>query len=1119
MSIHVDVYTRLHDREIRRDAQQLERTFDQTGRNMGNNLSAGVDRATPKIGANLAKVEKATDKVADAMGRVQVEQAKLNDLTAKGDAPRARMVAQSEALARAKRAESAAVRDAARAHADFGRDVDNTVSRMTTLNTSLSLLGKAGGSFAMAGLVPGLAVAAGAATAAAGALALLPGAAAAAGAAFGTLALGVSGFGDAMKSIRDPEKFAESLQSLSPNAQQAALSIRSLLPQFDKLKNATQDSLFAGVSGQLQQLSKTLLPTVEKMTTGVAGAFNDMFMGVTDQLMSPKGQAAFENITANITKSFEAFAPAMAPLTQAFTDIMSVGSDVLPNLATAAAEGARAFADFISKAQQSGQLKQWLTDGLAVMKELGSIVVEAGRAIAALAPVAKDVLPYISDALGSIADLLREHPGLIWGVVAAFAGWKTIQGVAALTSSLQTISTLLGVGLPAAATTGAAGITKALGAIAIPAALLAAMAWADNQNNKAAEEHGYPVGNTDRSRVGNAPLPILPGDPMGINKKPGSGNVPGYGGGSGTFDVAPPWENPGNWQGQVRPNPARREGVAPFSLGPTAAGATPLFAVPTPTGGSGGGPKLPDAPVVPYDASVPGGSSPATFAAETSYLDARQKLAEKRARLDQLDQSAVATEQDKLKARNDVIEAERDMQGAEIRLNEARTSQFEKMTKTGDRYASQMGEIGAQLDSDFGISKGLSGIAENITKFVANLAAAPLLGQLDAIGKANPAKGGHGLMGYLGATGALGPQYTGIDYSRQAAAMGPAALQPGTYGSPGTAKPGESARDFAHRVMAPFWQNQGLTVGDHAADQYGEHQNGALDLMVNNLAEGQQVLSQVLSDPNVYGAIFNNQTYGYGQGATPRDYSGGHTGNPTQDHQDHVHALYKPGGTNNITPSSAIPGTSLAPSIPTGPSAAPSLAGVPSIPGGPLSGGIPTAAPFANTQYGGITPASGSGSGGVAIQGGAMDAAMMAAGGLDLLAPGAGQVAQTVTKLANRGIQYAGQVAGIGAQGLMETFLPFGGSELANNNWLTRIVGGLAGAAPAIPNAAGKSSQPTPDQVANVDPNTTQHGQGANPGPGNTYNTTINAGPDRSGQGIAKDWEYHTSNANSAPGM
>jgi hypothetical protein len=55
-------------------------------------------------------------------------------------------------------------------------------------------------------------------------------------------------------------------------------------------------------------------------------------------------------------------------------------------------------------------------------------------------------------------------------------------------------------------------------------------------------------------------------------------------------------------------------------------------------------------------------------------------------------------------------------------------------------------------------------------------------------------------------------------------------------------------------------------------------------------------------------------------------------------------------------------------------------------------------------------------------------------------------------------IQYAGAVGGIATEGLLQTFLPTGGSDLAQKSWLTRIAGGLAGARPQIPNAAGKST-------------------------------------------------------------
>lgn len=109
------------------------------------------------------------------------------------------------------------------------------------------------------------------------------------------------------------------------------------------------------------------------------------------------------------------------------------------------------------------------------------------------------------------------------------------------------------------------------------------------------------------------------------------------------------------------------------------------------------------------------------------------------------------------------------------------------------------------------------------------------------------------------------------------------------------------------------------------------------------------------------------------------------------------------------------------------------------------------------TKIGGVEPASNPAGGQAGIApGGSVDTAIgMAASALDVMAPGAGQAAQIGIKLANRAIQYGAQAAGIGASGLLETFLPTGGSELANKSWLTKIAGGIAGARPAIPNLAG----------------------------------------------------------------
>lgn len=431
------------------------------------------------------------------------------------------------------------------------------------------------------------------------------------------------------------------------------------------------------------------------------------------------------------------------------------------------------------------------------------------------------------------------------------------------------------------------------------------------------------------------------------------------------------------------------------------------------------------------------------------------------------------------------------------------------MTNSAQSFASGMEDISAGLDQDLGISEGLAGMADNLVRFLATLAMAPTLGQLSATSAAAGDEGS-GLMGYLATTGAFGPNFMpqrGTAPTATSTGVSPYVTVMPTTVMPMAAAPGQSAVDFAHETMMPFWQSQGLTVGDHQADQYGEHQNGALDIMVDSIAEGNAVLQQVLSDPNVYGAIFDNQVYGYGQGSDPRPYSAGFTGNPTQDHQDHVHAWYQPGGENNITPSAAAyapsyaaPAASYTPSA-VNPSPSPSMMNF--SPTATTPGAQPNAMNFSTG-----VPFAGNNGPGLQMSGGLMDGI---AGAASALFPGAGAGAQVAMQAIKRTIEFGAQATGIGVSGLMETFLP-AGSQKAGSGWLQRIAGAFASAAPALPNMAGGKSPGAPSNG--------QQGQQAPAGPqiGTQIDqlnyTNQNATEDRAGA----DLTNHLVAMNSGPG-
>ena len=163
---------------------------------------------------------------------------------------------------------------------------------------------------------------------------------------------------------------------------------------------------------------------------------------------------------------------------------------------------------------------------------------------------------------------------------------------------------------------------------------------------------------------------------------------------------------------------------------------------------------------VPYPGAYGAGPRPGQtsqqFAAEGAVYEAQQRAAQAAAEFEQMASSGTATAQQLAEANNALVEARRNEQEALLRLSDA-------YAQNGDSARSataQLAELGNQIDADFGASQGLAGIAENITRFVTNLAMAPAVGALQGIqlGAGGYTAGlGSGLAGLLGLSAGMGP--------------------------------------------------------------------------------------------------------------------------------------------------------------------------------------------------------------------------------------------------------------------------------------------------------------------------------------------------------------------------
>lgn len=973
-------------------------------------------------------------------------------------------------------------------------------------------------------------------------LLMLPAAATAAAGAIGTLKLATVGFGDALDDIGDPEKFAKALQSLSPNAQQAALAIQAIMPELTKLKNATQDAFFAGGADMINRLTNQYLPTIQKFTTGVASAFNQGGRSLFNQLMTPETQDTIKNILADVEKAFQRLAPAVGPFAQAIAKVVETGASFLPQIAESARRAADNFAEFIKQAADSGDLERWFREGLQTMGQLAEGVKALGKTFMNLAPAGREYLPDIVNFLKQMQDTLPKVIDLVARMAGPLETWaKLIQGIG---KGLELITRAI----PFIGTNPASQNAKWLEDLMGGQPTVVPNSPGSGTYTPPAVSGGSTGGSVSSnilenmisggSNVTNAPLGVPGSAPAPGPNLPTAG-VPGVPDGGYPVPAPPPdkgaapaWTppvfDPSLWQvgDSMIPVDALPGGMAsPSGLQPNAANLNDIISAMFPMMPSAGGWRPPDgfnehssgeavdfmtggdfalgdainafilqnaealgvqytiwrqmmhyadgrtslmedrgsptqnhmdhvhARVNAGPASAAGLAFPgagaggmaagmmggyvvdpeAVMRAEAARLTAKNDLEQKRLRLLELQAKGDATQRELLTAQNDVAEAERRFNIALLDEQQARRGKYKELDGQINSAANSIGQIGAALANDFGISEGLPGIAKWLTTFMANLAFAPAIGALSAVTAMSPLQGGYGMMGMMGANAMASGTYPG---------MGGMPMMPMM---PGAA------------MMGPTPLGGGVGPG----------------LM-----------------PGVTPPAVNGMLHG-GLGGVP--------------------------GVGNAAP---VGGGGAGFGIPgVGPfgMAPRSIGGL----GGPmLGGGMQIGAAGAGTALtsrsptpgsgGGFQGFGGSGIGALAMQGiqtglagAGMAADLMGAGGAGSLAA---QAAQTGIELANRTSGYIGQLAGIGVSGLLETFLP-NNSQAADpsKSWFGRIASGLSGARPALPNTAGAApaQQPKPQ------------GDGQQQ-PGGPLIGAINNYTADSGQTIAKEIDRHRLQSNMA---
>lgn len=229
-------------------------------------------------------------------------------------------------------------------------------------------------------------------------------------------------------------------------------------------------------------------------------------------------------------------------------------------------------------------------------------------------------------------------------------------------------------------------------------------------------------------------------------------------------------------------------------------------------------PAVPFGDLPPVQPGVPITSE--VYSAQTALWKANQDLEEKKAKVLQVQADNTHTAQDLIDAENDVAEAKRRQHEAEMRFQDAQNNAVKKQTTQLSKTTTELGDLGAKLDKDLGLSKGLPGLADNLVRFIGSLAAAPLMGPLNAISAAQGGieKTGSGLLGYLGATGAFGPDFqdfsgVGMPGFTSGTSSAASTISPSQIGMPsilqdtGSVPSGPQSR-YASALIEQMWGSQ-----------------------------------------------------------------------------------------------------------------------------------------------------------------------------------------------------------------------------------------------------------------------------------------------------------------------
>ncbi len=194
---------------------------------------------------------------------------------------------------------------------------------------------------------------------------------------------------DAQRSLADAgksvgggaDKAKEALAALAPSAAALVLTMRALGPAWTAAGKAGQQATFDGVAGDMKRLSETYLPMTTTWLGRMGAAFNVAIRETLGLATTAKFAKDVDSTFNAIAATTTALAVAIRPFINGFMQFVFVGSQLLPGIAGEVGGLATRFERWATAARESGRMQEWMTTGLATLKQLGAVATNVVMAI------------------------------------------------------------------------------------------------------------------------------------------------------------------------------------------------------------------------------------------------------------------------------------------------------------------------------------------------------------------------------------------------------------------------------------------------------------------------------------------------------------------------------------------------------------------------------------------------------------------------------------------------------------------------------------------------------------------------------------------------------------------